>query len=178
MNKWHWQYAGAFLLFLLNVDLVLVPLFRKAGIQGLLLFALASFLGTVGLICWFLFWSWFGKLVIQSRQVQEGINLGREIEKELRKSGLRDRIMDFLFRTFAWATKKDNKIFKLLKAGGYFLMFAAGTIPEPGTRTASVIFCATSNSKRGLFFLALGDILHMAYIVGGWEFIFQLLGLK
>lgn len=176
LKHWHWQYTAAIILILLNVDFILVPILRKMEFSGLPLFAIASIFGTVELICWFQFWSWFRKLIIQSGQIQEGINLGKEIKKELQKSGYLDHAIDYFVKTFSWATRKENGIFKLIKAGGYLSMFVAGILPEPGSRTTAVVFCATLGWKKGLLSLILGNILHMAYIVGGWEFIFRLLG--
>lgn len=184
--RWHWQYAGAIALYVLNVDWIIMPKLKFWGLSGWLLFVVTSVLAVLELYLGYLFWDWFRRVSVpelakhaaQSEMVQEAIEMSKEIQKELKKVGLweklKTRIINFLFNTYKKATDHNNRFMKWLKRGGNIGMFAFGINPEPGTRTFGAIFCGTTSWRNGLYPLALGNIFRVAYMVGLWEVIFRI----
>ncbi len=171
-NKWPFLAAAA--VTLLNIDLVVVPLLLRGGVSGPWLFFLASILSTIELTFWYWFWGWLIRMVIRAKSIRESISFGKEIGGELKREGYIDRIKNFFVRKFYWAISRKNRIARIVRAGGALSMVLIGAFPEPGTRIIGIIFCRTARWKNGFYFLALGNILHLSYIIGGWNFIFSL----
>lgn len=184
--RWHWQYGGAIALYILNVDWILMPKLKWLGLNGWLLFAVTSILAVLELYLGYLFWDWFRRVAVkefakraaQSDMVQEAIEMGAEIKNDLTEAGLWDkfksRVINFLFNAYHQATDENHRFMKWLKRGGGMGMFLFGINPEPGTRTFGAIFCGTTGWKNGLYPLAMGNILRVAYMVGVWDIIFRL----
>jgi len=185
--KWHWQYAGAIALYALNVDWIIMPKLKLLGLAGWWLFTITSILAVLELYLGYLFWNWFRRIAVQefarhaaqSEVVQEAIEMGSEIKKDLKKADLWDkiknRIINYFFTTFKKSTDENSRFMKWLKRGGSIGMFICGINPEPGTRTIGAIFCGTTGWRRGLYPLALGNILRVAYMVGLWDILFKIL---
>jgi len=201
-RKWqdYWPFLIAAIFGILNVDGVVIPSLssRYFSILGFQIFDLTSvipelsllgiFLITIvisipGNLFWYWFWGWLGKFIFEltkkQKSVQEGIELGKEIELAiqplLKRRGFIGRINDYLTETFKWATDENNKFLKRLKKGGYASVFLMAASPEPGGRVAATIFSRTFNSKKGLVSLILGDTLKNAYMVFGfWNLVLRL----
>lgn len=183
--KWHWQYFGAAILYILNVDWVIMPKLKFLGLGGLQFFVVTSILAVLELCFGYLFWDWFrriavpelAKRAIQSEVAREAIEVGMEIKKELKElelwDKLKNKVIIFLFNSYKKATDPKRRLMKWLKRGGNIGMFALGANPEPGTRMIGTIFCGTSGWKGGLYPLALGNIFRVAYMVGLWETMFR-----
>ena len=184
--RWHWQYAGAVALYAFNVDWIIMQTLKLLGLGGWNLFVVTSVLSVLELFCGYLFWEWFRYIAIQefassatqSGVVQEAIGMGKEIRDELKKADLWDkikgRVINFLFDTYKQAANPDNRFMRWFKRSGNIGMFACGINPEPGTRTIGAIFCGTAGWKKGLYPLAIGNTLRVAYMVGIWDVIFKL----
>lgn len=183
---WHWHYAGAVALYALNVDWIIMPKLKFIGLGGWWLFLVTSVLAVLELYLGYLFWDWFRRVAVvefakraaQSNVVQEAIEVSVEIKKELKKADVWDevknKIITYFFTTFKKATDESSRFMKWLKRGGNIGMFICGINPEPGTRTIGAIFCGTAGWKNGLYPLALGNILRVAYMVGIWDIIFRI----
>lgn len=184
--KWHWQYIVPPLLFILNVDWTLMPIIQSWGLKGWSLFIVSSILAVTELICWYRFWEWFRKVSVpefasrakENKKVQETIALGKEIHGDLKKAGLWDKIktkiLGFCFNTYEKATDENNKLMAWIKRGGNVTMIGLGISPEPGTRTFGAVVCGVTGWKNGLYPLAIGNIMRIAYMVGLWHIIFLL----
>lgn len=176
--KWHWQYAGVIALYILNVDWIIMPKLKFWGLGGWWLFVVTSILAVLELYFGYLFWDWFRRVAVQSEMVQGAIEVGAEINWELKKTGFwhkfKDKPIAYFFVTFKKATDENSRFMKWLKRGGNLGMFICGINPEPGTRTIGAIFCGTTGWKNGLYPLALGNIFRVAYMVGLWEAIFKI----
>ena len=169
-----WPLFAAVTVGSLNIDLVIIPLFLRRGLAGLKLFGIASILSTIELVFWYWFWGWLIKTTIGAKDVQESIKFSKQIGNELKKEGYIDRIKNFFLKKFYWAFNRRNMVIKAVKAGGVLSLILLGAWPEPTTRFIGVVFCRTVKSRKGFCFLAVGNILHLAYIVDGWSFIFSL----
>jgi hypothetical protein len=158
----------------LNIDWVVIPALRKAHICGLRLFLAASVMSTAELIFWYWFWGWLLDAAIHAKKVQESIAFGKQIKNELIEEGYIERIKKFFINKLNGALESKSRIVRIIKAGGAFSMILAGITPEPGGRFIGIVFCRSAHWRRGFYFLALGNILHICYIVGGWSIIFHL----
>jgi len=181
--KWHKEYLFYLFLLILNVDFVIVPFLQRHGFSGITLFLITVFFSLGELCGWFWFWSWFRRKAVpeiiayqiaRDQRIQEAIKLGKEVKKELEEKGLLERILEYFFRTFNKATDQNSKTFKKIKAGGHIAMFILGAEPWPGGRTIGVIFCGSTGWRRGLYTLMIGNIFHVAYVIGFWGLIFSL----
>lgn len=184
--RWHWQYLVPPLILILNVDWVLLPLIKSYGVGGWTLFVGTSILAVTELICWYWFWKWFRKTSLiefahrakKGEEIQKAIALGREIEFDLKMAGLWDeikaKILNYIFNSYKKATDENNRLMRCIKRGGAGAMIILGVSPEPGTRTFGAIVCGVTGWKNGLYPLAIGNILRVAYMVGLWQVIFSL----
>jgi len=184
--RWHWQYGGAIALYVLNVDWIIMPKLKLHSLEGWWLFGVTSVLAVLELYLGYLFWDWFRRVAVkefakraaQSDMVQEAIEVGVEIKNDLQEAALwnkfKNRIITFLFNTYRQATDENNRFMKWMKRGGAVGMFLCGINPEPGSRSAGAIFCGTACWKNGLYPLAIGNVLRVAYMVGIWDVIFKL----
>lgn len=185
--RWHWQYLTPFILLFLGVDWAFMPMIKSYGVNNWVLFSFTSILSIVELVCWYLFWKWFRKVpvlefanrVVETKKIQEGIELGKKIQATLKKAGLWEKIktmiLDYIFNTYRWATSENNRFMKWAKRGGSFGMVGLGACPEPGTRIFGTVFCGTTGWQKGLYLLAIGDIMRVGIMVGIWHVIFSLL---
>ena len=158
----------------LNIDWVVVPALKRAGIGGFNLLGITCFLSTAELIFFYWFLGWLLETIIKTGGVQEDINFGKQIGEELKKGGYLDRIARYFVDKYNGALDKESRIIKILKAGGVFSLFLAGITPEPGSRFIGIVFCRTMHWRNGFYILALGNLLHVCYIVGGWNLLFSM----
>lgn len=202
VKRWYnyWPFLVAVILTALNVDGVVIPTLRLRWLsvigfkivdlshiipelsllQIFICVVVVSIAGNVG---WYWFWGWLGKLIFElvkkQKAVQEGIELGKEIQSAiqpvLKKRGLVNWAKKYLTEYFNWLTDEDNKYLKILKRGGYIAVFCMSASPEPGGRVAATIFSRTFDSKKGLVSLLLGDTFKNFYMVFGfWNLVLRL----
>lgn len=184
--KWHWQYTAPPLLVGLSVDWVLMPLIRFLGIKGWEFFVIIAILATIELPAWFLFWRWFcrvpviefAKIAAEKNYVKEAVKLGKEIEAELKIAGIwekiKNKIINYLFNTFRKATDENNKFVKMIKSGRHWAMFFLGAEPYSGGRVFGVILCGSADWKNGLYSLAAGNLIRVAYTIGIFNYVISL----
>lgn len=194
-KRWHnyWPLMVALIIALFNVDGVIIPSFqlRWLSILGFKILDLSHIIPELSLwqifvcvvaisvpgnIFWYWFWGWLGSFVFQlvkkQKTVQEGIELGREIESViepvLKKQGFIDKATKFITEKFKWATDENNKYLRRLKRGGCVMLFLMSASPEPGGRVVATIFSRSFDSKKGLISLLLGDTFKNFYMVFGF----------
>ena len=91
--RWHWQYAGAIALYVLNVDWVIMPKLKLLGFGNWLLFITTCLFAVFELYFGYLFWDWFRRVAVpefakyaaKSEVVQEAREISTEIKNELKK---------------------------------------------------------------------------------------------
>ena len=163
------------LVLILNIDFVVIPaLTRKEGSSGFDVFALASILATFELIYWYWFWGRIGRFFVERKTIQEDLEFSKTIGRELKKQGFVDKVVNYFTLKYEKLINKKSRISKFIKGGGCTSMFLAGAWPEPGGRTLGVISCNIFKSRSGFYALAVGNIVKVAYVVWGWNFIFGL----
>jgi len=196
----YWPLLVAMIVAIINVDGVVIPSLHLRWLSILSLkvvdlsyiipelsllqiFICVVMISVPGNIFWYWLWGWLGKLIFElikkQKTVQEGIELGKEIESAihpvLKKKRFVDRTKEYLTETFKWATDEDNKYLKRLKRGGYATLFLMSASPEPGGRVVATIFSRSFDSKKGLVSLILGDTFKNFYMVFGfWNLVFRL----
>jgi hypothetical protein len=208
-KRWYnyWPFLVAVFIGTLNIDAVLIPSLnlRWLSILGFKIVDLSNIIPELSLlqifICviavsipgnifWYWFWGWLGKFIFEliKKQkdikegielVEEGIELGKEVEPEiqpvLNKRGFVDWAKEYLTEKIKWATDQDNKYLKRLKRGGYAVLFLMSASPEPGGRVVATIFSRSFDSKKGLLSLILGDTVKNFYMVFGfWNLVLKL----
>lgn len=173
-----WPFLAALVVTVCNIDFVVIPLLKKAGAEESNLFFTACALSTAELIFWYWFWGWLYKTIIRTKDVRESIEFGKGIGSELKKEGYIDQIKEFFRNKIRRALDDGKWIVRTIKAGGILAIFLAGISPEPGGRVVGTIICGTAHLKRSFCFLLLGNIVHVAYVIGGWNYIFSLFSPK
>ncbi len=203
----YWPFLVAVIIGTLNIDAVVIPSlnirwlsilgFKIVNLSNIIpelslfrIFIITVLVSVPGNIFWFWFWGWLGKLILELikkqkdvqegiKLVEEGIELGKEIEPEiqqvLNRRGFIDWAKEYLTEKIKWATDEDNKYLKRLKKGGYVVLFLMSASPEPGGRVVATIFSRTFDSKKGLISLIFGDTFKNFYMVFGfWNFVLRL----
>jgi len=169
-----WPFLPSIIVMFLNIDFVVIPFLKNKGLNIWELFFISSFLATLELGYWYWFWGWLIKTIKTVGPIKDSIAFGKEIGRDLKRQGLLERIKEFFLKKYSWATDHNNRVLKWIRRGGHISLILAGVMPEPGTRTIGVIFCRTLKSKLGFVSLSFGNVLHIGYMVGLWEFIFRL----
>lgn len=167
-----WPVLPAIAVACLNVDLVVVPLIRRHGFSGLRLFYLVSFIGTFELVFWYWFWGWVIAIITRLKTVKDSIEFGKKTWAELQYEGYVDRVQSYFAKKLGWAI--NHHLVNRIKKGGYLFLLIAGVMPEPGSRTIGVIFCRIFKWPGGFYALAVGNVIHIAYVAGAWSFLFYI----
>ena len=159
----------------LNIDFIVIPLLKSRGLAGFHLIGSASFLATLELAFWYWFWGWIGKLLIHVKTISEDIEFSKEtIASDIKKNGSLNRLLNYFAKKYHWLTNNDHRAIRWIKRGGHVSLFAVGFFPEPASRMIGVVFCRSLHWKMGFYSLALGNIFHILYIIGGWNLVFWL----
>lgn len=168
----------------LNVTWFLVPNLRGWGVlDGWGLFILAEVLANLELPYWLWFWGWVGRNIQKLRPVKEVVKLSKETVNDLKKDHyVRQHYLDPIKNHFVgqydWLTNPNNAVIRFLKWGGHAAMFGLGVEPfVPGLRIAGTFFCRTTRSKTGFVALLIGNFIHVAIMIWGWDFLLSKLGL-
>ncbi len=185
--KWHWQYIIPITLIISNVDWILMPTIRLLGINGWRLFIIISVLEILEMIVWYFFWKWFKRVTVlvefkeyakSDSRVKDAIKLEEEIRAELKETGIldktKDKIISFFFNTLSKYTDDNNRFIKKVKRGRNIAMLLLGLDPYPGGRTFGTIFCGSTGWKNGLYSLAVGNTLRVAYTIGIMNYLISL----
>ena len=191
-----WPLYAAGVVCILNIDWVIIPSlthryfsifgFKLINLEHMIpplsaygVLAVAESISFLEQMYWYWFWGWLGFFIIalatdlasKKESIQEGIELGRRIEKELERKGYIEKVKKYFVRIFHWSNDPDNKFLKRLRRGGYVSVFVLAISPEPMARTVATIFCRSLGSKLGLAILLVGDFFKNCYMVGGWSLI-------
>ncbi len=166
-----WPIIPAVIITLFNIDWVVIPLLRSLGISIFKLLGIVYILSTVELKFWFWFWSWVAQILFQTRKVRESIEFGKEIGMELKEKGYADHVKDFLFKIIEGALDEKNKIVRFIKWGGSLSLIMIGASPESGSRVVGIIVCKMFGWKKGFYPLALGNLIHVTYMIVGWKYL-------
>jgi hypothetical protein len=170
-----WPILSAIAVTVLNIDFILTPALIKLEIPIFLLLSLLYVVSTLELRYWFWFWTWawdlFFPVLIHIRKVSEDIALVKEFGTELKEKGYLARAKILLFKIINGALDEKNIIVKFIKWGGAFSLILIGASPESGSRIIGIIFCKMFRWKNGFYPLALGNLIHVTYIVLGWKYL-------
>ncbi|MEX1064047.1 MAG: hypothetical protein WD898_01825 [Candidatus Paceibacterota bacterium] len=175
----HWQYLIPVLLIIFQIDLIIIPVLRQAGLSFWKIYFIAMPMGTAELFIQYYFFSWFRKEVVltvlkrkaaQEGLVKEGIELVQQVRQQ--NYGVSTRIKNYCFKIYASSTDPDNKTVKKIKRGGHGIMLLLGLEPWVyGGRLFGVVNCSAIGWRNGLYSLALGNAVRMTGIVAAWDFI-------
>lgn len=171
-----WPFLGAAVLFIANVDLVLVPLVLKSSdLSFWSMYWIAMPIANLEIFGWFYFWKWFAwKWLPATEPVKETKELVKSIIELLREHGLLGTIIYKVRETFKWATSPDQK--RSLEKWGHFLMLFLGFEPFfVGGRLLGVISCGAARWKAGLVSLCIGNAVHVYVSIKTWNLFFYLL---
>ncbi len=197
--KWYnyWPLLVIAVEILLNTDYVVVPILMKRGIffnfpifsfnwdlrwllpelSNFEVFIWISLISIPTSLGWYWLWGWIGKVIIKTAKekeaVKEAVSLYRKIALALKRGGFVELTKDWFVETFNWASSDDNRYLKYLKRGGYLALVIVSAIPISGGRLVATIFCRSINSRKGLWFMIMGETIKNAFIVYGfWNLIF------
>ena len=197
--KWYnyWPTLVIAVEIILNTDYVIAPILMKRGIffnipffpinldlswllpeiSHFMVFIWISLISIPTSLGWYWLWGWIGKVIIKTAKdkeaVKEAVSLYRKIFSALKKGGFIELVKDWFVGTFNWATSDDNRYLKYLRRSGYLALVTVSAMPVSGGRLVATIFCRSINSKKGLWFMILGETIKNAFIVYGfWKLVF------
>lgn len=171
----NWPFLGAAVLFVANVDLILVPFVLKPlGLSFWAMFWITMPIANLEILGWFYFWRWFGwEWLPQRERVKETIEFTKGVIEELQEVGLLETIKNRAIRTFRWANNPNRK--NSLKKWGHAWMLFLGAEPFfTGGRLLAVISCGATRWKAGLVSLCIGNAFHVYISIKSWDLIFYL----
>lgn len=187
---WHWQYPALTLLSIFNADSFLIPTLQGFGVVGWRLYYYVVPIATVEIFLWYLLLAWFGRVAVPEitkaretlanklvgeREVKEGLFLAKRVWKLLQDSGLLEWIVGYAERIYAKMHLKLDRLIQKLNHRRHLAMLILGAEPFiAGGRFAGVLFCLKFKWPAGLLTLALGNLFHIAYMLGLWKIIFYL----
>lgn len=173
----YWPVLISLTISFFNVDFVVIPFLRAHGINGATLILIAIPLATAELSYLYWFWGWLGRLLGSLQTIREDVQFSKEaVSADLAKNGFWKKAINYFAKKYKWVMNNDHRIIKWVKRGGHFSLILVGLNPEPASRLIGVIFCRSLNWKKGFYSLAIGNVLHVLYVVGGWDLIFRLFG--
>ncbi len=171
--KW-WPVGGAILVAVCSVDLIIIPTIRYLDLGIFKTFLLSSLFATCELFYWYFFWGWFGGGIESVRNDWDSFRF--------------PRCLNWLKRFIGWMIKSfikihhkaldpANRTIRFIKWGGLPAVVGLGLEPVPmGTRVLATAFCRNINWRLGFIVLAITNLVHVAYVVGGMELLFRFLG--
>lgn len=198
-RKWYeyWPVLIIAIEIILNTDWVVTPILIKRGVffnfpifpiswdlsqlipelSNFQVFVLISFVSIATSLGWYWLWGWLARIIIETAKekesVQEAMTLWNKVVLVLKRGGLIELVKKWFISTFNWATNNDNWWLKYLKRGGFMALVVVSAIPVSGGRLVATIFCRSINSKKGLWFMILGETIKNAFIVYGfWNLVF------
>lgn len=170
-----WPIIPAIIVTVLNIDFIVTPFLIGLNIPIFKLLGIIYILSTIELKFWFWFWGWgwslFARVLIHTRKASESIAFVKELGTELKERGYIARAKDFLFKVIDGTLDEKSKIVRFIKWGGGLSLILIGASPESGSRVVGIIFCKIFRWKRGFYPLALGNLIHITYMVLGWKYL-------
>lgn len=163
----------------LNVSWSIVPSLRGWGVlTGFWLFVVAEIMAGSELTYWRWFWGWLGQSIQGLSRVKNEIEFGKKTVGDLKKDHYVHKLyFDPIVRRYRQLANPDNVIIKLLRWGGYGMMFALAAQPLiPCSRIAGAFFCSVTKSKKNFAALLTGNFFYIIIVVWGWDKIFCFLG--
>jgi hypothetical protein len=170
-----WAFLGMALLFIANVDLVLIPfVFKPLDLSFRVSFWAIVLIANLEIMGWFLFWRWFSWTWLpKTKPIKDTVELTKSILDLLKEHGLLGTVIYKTKETFKWAMDPKRK--KSFKKGGHVWMFFLGAEPFfTGGRLLAVIFCGATRWKAGLVSLCIGNTIHVYLSIKSWDLIFYL----
>lgn len=198
-RKWYeyWPLLVIVVETVLNTDWVVIPILIKRGIffdisffqvswdwsrlipelSNFGVFVWVSIISIVTSLGWYWLWGWLARVIIETARekesVREAMGLSRKIVSALKKGGLTELAKEWFVDTFNWATDNNNRWLKLLRKGGYAVLFLISALPISGGRLVATIFCRSADPVKGLTLLVLGETVKNAFMVYGfWNLVF------
>ncbi len=169
-----WPILIEILVEILNIDLLVIPYLRSKDVLLLNIFLITATLGTIELCYRYWFIGWCANKFSQIPKIQKSLAFSKEISQELKRIGIFQRIKNFFIHTFfGGELNKNSRIYKFIEWGGDFSLLILGSIPDATLRVAGTLFCRTTKSKKGFFFLAVGNIIHIALVLCVWNYFFS-----
>ena len=166
-----WPLGLAVLVTFLNTDLIVIPALKLKGYSHTEIFFLVALIANLELTFWYWFWGWVVRWVKETRQVKASVVLGQEVGRELKRRGHIDRIMAHVEGVYMSAISPDNHVGRKIKRWGWWGLLILASEPMPAGRVVGAIICGTTRWKTGLLALLLGNLIHIATVLLGLEFI-------
>jgi hypothetical protein len=138
-----WFYPPLLIIF--HVDIFIIGLTALKIFPLGVIVVIAAAMATISTIMWYVFWGSVRKFTRNPEDEESGNGFKRGLGRYL------SRYEEFL--------KSDSLRARLIKGGGNSVLFFIGLIPEPGSRVLGFMYCGMIQSKTGLFWLGLGNVL-------------------
>ncbi len=159
----------------LNFDYFLAPILRRGlGLSCWSLLIVGMCLSVSEALYEYWFFGWLVNFIKEYGKIKETIRFGKKISRELERDGYIDRIVNYFKYNFDKAIDPDNKVVKAIKAGGWLTLFVAGLEPFPTGRTIGIILSRIAGSRKALYTVMIGNLIHVAIVVGVWELLFRI----
>ena len=167
-----WPVAAMLALFPLQTELLIAsaPAWApKIGMGRLAAFWIIAGIATFKLYWGYWFWRWVIHLIADTERFHRVQSVIREGATLIRAEGLSDRFFAELklrHRPDQW---REHRVLKAARRLGYIILFGFGAAPMYGARGPLGPVLAAAKWRDGVTALALGNIVRIAYLMGGME---------
>lgn len=141
----------------------------RLGVDSFGSFGVVALLGTAKLYWGYWLWRWIIRLIADTERFHRLTGLVRQAAALIRAEGLSDRFfaeLKICHRPDEW---RQHRILKSARRVGYVILFGLGIAPVWGTRGSIEPVLAVASWRNGVHALALGNVIRIAYLMGGIE---------
>lgn len=155
-----------------NVDTTVIPWLIFKGHTGVRLFLWAYIVATFGLLYRYVFYGLLTASIKESSFIKKEIPFAKKVLAKMAKFGIIGDVVE----EFHKVVNGQHKLISWIKEKRYQALLALGANPGFGTRTPSVIFCATIGWTKGLAVLVLANSIHILFSVVVWSLLHHFFG--
>lgn len=141
----------------------------KLGIGRLVAFWIIAAVGTSKLYIGYWFWRWVIRLIADTERFHRVQGVVRDAAMLIRAEGLSDRFFAELKLHHKPDEWRKHPAVVAARGAGYVALFGFGAAPLYGTRGPLGPVLAAAHWRGGVTALALGNIVRIAYLMGGLE---------
>lgn len=167
-----WPVAVMLALFPLQTELLIAsaPVWApKLDIGRLAAFWIIAMIATVKMYYGYFFWRWVIHLIADTERFHRIQAVIRDGAVLIRAEGLSDRFFAELKLRHKPDEWRQHRVVVAARRAGYILLFGLGAAPLYGARGPLGPVLAAAKWREGVTALVLGNLVRIAYLMGGME---------
>jgi hypothetical protein len=142
---------------------------RHIGVGRIVAFVFVASVATAKMYWGYWFWRWVSHLIADTERFQRLAGVVRQAAALIRAEGLSDRFFAELKLRHTPEQWRKHRVLSMARHAGYAVLFGIGATPVFGVRGPLGPILAAAGWRNGVTALALGNIVRIAYMMGGIE---------